>query len=404
MRILLAHKFFRPFGGIERHLFDLRALLAERGHEVVDFAMADPRNLPSPYADHFVSYRDFQPGSAGGALRALGRMLYSVEASRRIKQLVDRRRPDLAHLLSVYHQLSPSTVQALHGRGIPIVQKLADYKVVCPAYTLLSDGRPCERCAGGRVYWVALRRCHEGRLDASVALALEAMLHRWVLRTYSRVSLFLAPSRFLMDKVRAMGLRGCIRHLPNFVALDRWRPAPLPAEPVVAYAGRLVEEKGVDVLLHAMEGLPFQLRLYGDGPARPALERIIAERGLANVELAGVLDEARLREALAACRCLVLPARWYENNPHAVLEAAAMARPAVVSDVGGLPEIVLHGRTGLLVPPLDVKALRDAIRALCEDRDLAHRLGRGARELVETSHSPEAFYRGLREAYREVGA
>jgi glycosyltransferase involved in cell wall biosynthesis len=403
MRILIAHKFFRPFGGIERHLFDLRALLGRYGHEVVDFGMADPRNVPSPYAEHFVSHLDLRDASFRDTVRGLGRMLYSLEASRRIGGLVERRRPDLAHLLSVYHQLSPSILHALRRRQIPIVQKLADYKVVCPVYTLLSQGAVCDRCAHGRIYWVALRRCQGGRLGTSIALAIEAALHRWVLRSYSLVDLFLAPSRFLMDKVRAMGLPGTIRLLPNFVDVERWRPVPLPVAPVIVYSGRLVPEKGVDVLVEAMDGIPARLRILGDGPARPALERMIRARRSTNVELTGQLGDEALRAELAAARCVVLPAIWYENNPHAILEAFALGRPAIASNIGGLPELVIPGQTGLLVPPRDVARLQEAIQALVEDRALAHRLGVGARALIEASHSPEVFYQGLRAAYREVG-
>jgi glycosyltransferase involved in cell wall biosynthesis len=404
MRILVAHKFFFHHGGIERHLFDLRALLQRHGHHVVDFSMADPRNLPSPYAHHFVSNRNFDGAAGGTGLRLLGRMLYSVEASRRIGRLVDETRPDLAHLLSIYHHLSPSILRTLHRRGLPIVQKLADYKVVCPAYTLFSGGEVCERCAGGRVWMVARQRCHRGGWKPNVALAMEAVLHRWILRSYDLVDLFLAPSRFLMDKVRAMGLRGTVRLLANFVDLDRWQPAPLPATPIVGYVGRLVPEKGVDVLVKAMDGVAARLRIFGTGEARPSLERLVRDRRLTNVDFFGHLDEKALRDAVAACRCIVQPAVWYENNPHAVLEAFAMARPVIASDMGGLSELVAHGETGFLVPARDSGRLRDAIRLLCEDRALAHRLGLAGRQCVETHHAPAVFYRGLRDAYRELGA
>lgn len=404
MRVLLAHKFFHAFGGIERHLFDVRALLVREGHDVVEFAMADPRNRPSPWAEHFVSRVDFRSASMREALRGLGRMLYSLEARRRIGRLADLTRPDVAHLLGIYHHLSPSILGALRRRRVPIVQKLADYKVVCPAYTLFSRGAPCERCAGGRIWWVALRRCHDGWPGANVALALEAALHRWLLRSPALVDLYLAPSQFLLDKVRAMGLRRPIRLLPNFVDVDRWRPAPLPAAPVIAYSGRLVPEKGVHVLVEAMEGIAATLKVFGAGPALPSLDRLVRQRGLTNVQFMGEVDEERLRAELLGCRCLVLPAVWYENHPHAILEAFALGRPAIASDTGGIPELVAHGETGLLVPPGQATPLREAIRLLCEDAALADRLGRAGRALVEDRHSPAVFYAGLRAAYRDAGA
>jgi glycosyltransferase involved in cell wall biosynthesis len=118
----------------------------------------------------------------------------------------------------------------------------------------------------------------------------------------------------------------------------------------------------------------------------------------------GELDEERLRAELLGCRGLVLPAVWYENHPHAILEAFALGRPAIASDIGGIPELVAHGETGLLVPPGHAARLREAIRLLCEDRALADRLGRAGRALVEARHSPAVFYQGLRAAYRDAGA
>jgi glycosyltransferase involved in cell wall biosynthesis len=401
-RVLLGHKFFFDFGGIERHLFDLRELLACKGHAVIDFAMADPRNEASPYAADFVSGVDFHAGGRE-AWRALGRMLYSFEARRRLGRLADRERPDVAHLLSFYHHLSPSILHALRRRSIPVVHKLADYKAVCPVYTLMSRGAPCERCAGGRVWQVAELRCRDGRLAASAALAVESALHRWVLRSHDLVDLFLTPSRFMRDKVRAMGLAGPVRVLPNFVALDRWQPAPLPADPALAYAGRLTREKGVRLLIRAISGLRVRLKIFGEGPERAFVEQALRAGAVENVELVGHVDGPRLRRELAECTALVLPAMWYENNPHAVLEAYALGRPVVATDIGGLPEIVIHGETGLLVPPGDATALREAIRLVMEDAALAERMGKRGRQLVEASHSPEVFYEGLVAAYRDVG-
>ena len=191
--------------------------------------------------------------------------------------------------------------------------------------------------------------------------------------------------------------------LPNFVALDRWRPEPLPAEPVIAYAGRLSPEKGLRVLLRAAEAFPFRLRVFGAGPERHALEQGARARGLTNVEFVGQLPGPALRVALRDCTALVLPAIWYENNPHAVLEAYALGRPVIATEIGGLPEIVVHGETGLLVPPNEPGRLREAMRLVCEDPALAEGMGQRARQFVEAVHSPGAFYEGLMSAYREVG-
>ncbi len=366
--VLNVNKFHYLRGGSERYYFDLEAILAERGHHVLSFSMAHARNRPSPQAAHFVPEVSWD----GGPLRALWSglsVIHSGAAAARIDALLDAERVDVAHLHNIAHQLSPSLLGPLRRRGIPVVQTLHDYKLICPNYRLFTEGAPCERCRGGRYWNASLHGCGRGAAAGSLLLAIESSIHR-ASGVYGRgVDIFLAPSRFLLEKAVAFGVpRERLRHLPYPIAVaaeegrvDRRGAGGGTGADYFLYAGRLAPEKGIRTLLSAAERLPdVALHIAGDGELRGEVASRAAR--LPGVTLHGHLAQeevARLqREALA----VVVPSEWYENLPLAILEAFAAGTPAVAAAIGGIPELVRDGETGLLFPPGDAGALAGALK------------------------------------------
>src|SRR5215213_4528707 len=176
------------------------------------------------------------------------------------------------------------------------------------------------------------------------------------------------------------------------------QPGPLPL-----HTGRLVAEKGLDDLLTAaglLRGLA-TVELFGEGRLAQALKSRVAREGLP-VRLHGFAGRGRLADELAATTATVLPARWPENCPLAILEAAARAVPAVATTAGGIPELVEDGRTGLLVPPGDPTALAEAMAALAGDPARAVELGRAARRRVAARHDPGGHADALLDCYRRA--
>ena len=365
MRILLVGNSARPVGGAEAMLRQSAALLRAAGHDVRLLTLAG-----DPPANRFAAV--WSPAAAAGTRRSVAAW-----------------RPDVASVHYVYEGLTLSVVDALQRAGVPVVLTLHDYRPVCPNYRLFRDGRPCGRCLHrGRAYEVARLRCLEGPRLRSVAAAAEVPLARGV---YRRVAAFVAPSRYLRDRMRDGGLPGRIAVLPNPVAPAPARPAP-PDTPRFAYVGRLVGEKGLDVLLDAAgrSGLPVDV--YGDGRlAGPLRDRVAA--GRLPVTLHGRLAPADVPAALHRATAAVLPALWPENCPLSLLEAAACAVPALASHVGGIPEIVADGTTGVLVPPGDPAALAAAMTGLTAARSAE--LGAAARERARRDHSPERYTAAL---------
>ena len=405
MQVLLANKFFFEKGGAEKSLFETARLLQAHGHQTRFFAMRHARNLPCADARHFVSEVDYEDRSLRMRLKSGARMLYSLEAARKLSGLLDDARIDIAHLNNIYHQISPSILRTLRRRGVPMVMSLRDYKVVCGSYQMLAHDRPCEACRGGHHLQATLKRCVKDSLAASVLTTVEMTLHHRVLGLYGLVDVFISPSAFLKDKVREMGFPGEVVHLPNFVGgLEQVLPQYGSAAPRLVYSGRLGREKGLATLVRAVKGLPLRLEIIGEGSERGPLEALVRQQGLDNVAFAGYLSGDALQERVRAAAAVVVPSQWYENNPRSVIEAFALGKPVIGARIGGIPELVRHGDTGLTFTPGDVQALRGCIDELLAHPARAADMGRRGRELVETELSPARHYAGLMQVYaRAIG-
>jgi glycosyltransferase involved in cell wall biosynthesis len=218
------------------------------------------------------------------------------------------------------------------------------------------------------------------------------------------IGLFIAPSAFLGERVVAGGLPADrVVVLPNPVTPPA-RPVAPPTRPArFVYAGRLVAEKGLDVLLTAADDLPpgSVIDVYGSGRAEASIRRRVAAARLP-VRLHGFVPRTVMAEVYAGATAAVLPALWYENCPMSVLEAAACGLPVVASRIGGIPELLSDGRTGLLVPPGEPGALAAAMRSLAADPSYARRLGVAARAYVIRHHAPEEHLGALLRHYDAV--
>ena len=178
MRVLQIHKFFHPHAGSETVLFHTRNLLASNGHEVIDFAMAHPKNVESSHREFFPPRREYTDASRPTLVRATDALssVYSITARQRLRDLLEQTRPDIAHMHIIYHQLTMSIVDELAKAQVPMVMTLHDYKIGCPAYVLYRDGQPCHDCTSGAVYNVVRHKCIKGSRAASVLAGIEATL------------------------------------------------------------------------------------------------------------------------------------------------------------------------------------------------------------------------------------
>ncbi len=404
MRILYCNKYNFPFSGTESYLFEVMELMKARGNAAALFAMADARGEPTRFDRHFIPQVDFKNGQRSPLekISLAARAMYSGESRRRIRRMIEDFRPDVAHVRNIYHHLSPSVLWELKARRIPVLYHVNDFKLLCPSYNLVSHGNACERCAGGQFWHVMNEGCYQGPTGSALLLAAEAYLHKWM-RTYGKcVDRFLAPSRFVKQKLIENGWPAKkIKVLPHFQHLAK--PQAINAQAPILYFGRLSAEKGVADLLRVMHRLPnIRLQIAGDGNQRAELEASVKDLGLQNVEFLGHLDSPTLSKAIAASQITVLPSHAYETFGKSILESYAHGRAVVATDLGSRREIVHHNQTGLLVPVGDIEALADAIAFLVAYPRQAEAMGAAGHELVRKEYSPDDHYAALTHIYEQL--
>ena len=404
MRILLCSNFYYRRGGDCTYLLALQELLERHGHATAVFSMRHPRNLPCPQTDYFVGHLDYEELNRArnplNAAQVLGRSIWSLPARRNLARLVADWRPDLVHLQNIHAYLTPSILGPLRAAGLPVVWTLHDFKLLCPDSHFLSGSRICEECRGGRFWRCAWNRCKKYSRAASAVAALEAYVHR-ALGIRRAVDRFIAPSEFLRNKFVEFGWPAeRIAVLPNF--LPGGPPAPAAGGAGYGlYLGTLLPFKGVGTLLQALARTgPHPFHVLGDGSSRAGLEAQARALGLSDrVVFRGFVQGADLEREIAGARYAVVPSECYENLPYAALELMARGIPVAAAAIGGLPELVRDGETGLLFPAGNADALAERIARLRDDAPLRARLGARARERVLETCDPERHLAGLLAVY-----
>jgi glycosyltransferase involved in cell wall biosynthesis len=390
-------------GGAEAVMLDQNELLVDRGWEIVPFAMEYEQNFDTEYSDYFVEEIDFASQYAPvEKVRKVVKSVYSLEARREIGRLIDDVRPDIVHAHNVYHHLTPSIFGAIRKKGVPSVMTVHDLKIGCPSKLMLAPDGVCERCKGGKTWNAIGQRCLKDSLALSTIAAFETSLHQ-ILGSYKKnVDLFILPSHFHMNKLIAWGLpEEKARYLPNAVDVSDLSPT-YGAGARFVFVGRLSEEKGLLTFVKAVAASGVAATIVGTGPQEPEL-RALVERTGADVEFAGYQTGDVLFDIVRDARALVLPSECYENAPVVLLEAYGVGTPVIGSDLGGIPELIVGGETGLLATAGDVDSFATQLRTMnLKTRSELSDMGHAGREFVETRFTRTHYLEGLFDIYREL--
>ncbi len=402
--LIAINNYYYPRGGSEAIFFGHNRMLEQLGWTVVPFAMKHPSNLPTPWSEYFVDELEMSGSySLGQKLARLPKVIYSFEARKRLGQLIDRVHPDVAHAHNIYHHISPSILGLLKRRGIPTLITLHDLKIACPAYSMLTHDGVCERCRGGRLYNVVRHRCIGNSAAMSVVVMLEAMLHGMLGSYRDCVSSFIVPSRFYIDKFCEWGMpREHFRHVPNFLDVGAYTPGYRPGSAFL-YFGRLTRQKGVATLIRAAAQARVELRVAGTGPELESL-RALAQQLKAQVSFLGHLSGEALHESIRAARAVVLPSEWYENAPVSVLEAYALGKVVIGARIGGIPELVREGETGVCFDSGNTASLAEALVGMTQRPDgEIEEMGRRGRRWVEQDFTVGMYRQRMLGIYGELG-
>lgn len=408
MKILQINVYNYRKGGSEAVYFRTCRLLEQAGHEVVRFALRWDENEPAPTDSYFPESKATRRGPLRQAANLVN-YFYHFEAARKLEALIDAERPDIAHVHLIWGQLTPSILVALRRKGVPVVATAHDYRIVCPAYTFRDgQGRICEACRGVDFRQCISRRCAKGSLGASVVMAAE----QWFRNCFYNPSRMLSGMIFVSDFSRSKHLEymPALGQLPMLTLHNMAPSAPLepktavPGDRYFIYFGRLSEEKGVRSLFEAIAMQPdIRFKIVGDGPLRLDLEAMMAGRGLTNVEMLGFRTGDELTSLIRNALFTIVPSECYENNPMSVVESYALGVPVIGARIGGIPEIVDEGTTGLYFRSGDSADLAQTIArasALPDDRLLS--MGAAAASYAATHFSPDSYVGRLTDFYRSI--
>jgi glycosyltransferase involved in cell wall biosynthesis len=404
MHVLQLNKFLYGKGGAETVMFRTAELLQEHGHEVSFFAMQDPENKPCAQAKYFPRGRYY--GAEHGSLRRARdavASIYSLDARRALRRMLDDHKPDVAHLHNVYHQLSLSVIDELQAHRVPIVLTVHDCKPVCPNYKLYTKDEPCRRCVGSHPAHAIVHRCIKGSLLASTIGTVETMLTR-TRRVYNNVDAFIVPSRHLAEVMIDGGLPDDrIQVIPNFVSDEHFGDIGQRAypEPMVLFVGRLEADKGIEVLLTAAGRVADRLKVtvVGGGPLESEVRA--AER-MGVVEYLGRREWPEIAALMDRARAVVIPSLVEENCPMVALEASARGCAVIGSDRGGLLELIDEEQDGLLFAAGNPEVLATAMLRVGTDASLAARMGAARHARTRAHNTADAYLSGLLSTYRRV--
>lgn len=403
-KLLSINSYHYRRGGADVVYFEHAKLLESLGWQNGFFSMHYPDNIDSEWSRYFIDELQFgHQYSLFEKLVRAGKVVYSFEAQRKLRSLLEAYRPDIAHIHNIYHHLSPSILPVLRKAGIPAVMTAHDLKIACPNNRMLTAQGVCEQCKGGKYLNVLRNRCVQDSVAASAIIVVESTLHG-LLETYRRnLDRIVVPSRFFLEKFVEWGWpREQFAYVPNYVDCDTFEPNYRPGD-YFLYMGRLIDYKGVRTLVRAAIEAGVKLKIAGTGPLEAEL-KTMAEQSQGRVELLGYMSGAPLRNCVAGARAIVLPSEWYENAPLSVLESFATGKPVIGARIGGIPELIREGENGWLFDSGNTASLCALLRRVqAESASSLAAMGRNARSGVERDFSREQYVRNIRDVYGALG-
>lgn len=373
MKILMINKFLHPNGGSETYIFKLGAYLQSMGHEVQYFGMEHEGRCVGNRVNAYTSDMDFHGGSKLSKLTYPLKTIYSSEARKKLRLVLEDFQPEVCHLNNFNYQLTPSTLLEIakwkkEGHPCRVIFTAHDYQLVCPNHMCNNPntGENCEKCLGGHFGNCTKGKCIHGSLAKSAVGTLEAMLWNGC-GVYKNIDVMICCSEFLKTKMDCNPLfAGKTLALHNFV--DKVERKETEKQDYVLYFGRFSREKGIDTLLKVCKALPdIPFVFAGTGP----LEGEIA--GVPNIQNVGFQRGQALENLIRQARFSVYPSQWYENCPFSVMESQLYGTPVLGADIGGIPELIEVGKTGELFESGNAAQLEEKIRTLWEDRELTDR-------------------------------
>lgn len=365
MKILMINKFLHPNGGSETYIFKLGDYLQTQGHEVQYFGMEHEGRIVGNRVNAYTSNMDFHHGSKLAKLTYPIKTIYSGEARKKIRMVLEDFRPDVCHLNNFNYQLTPSIILEIRkwekqtGHPCRILYTAHDYQLVCPNHMCYNPNTQenCEKCLSGSFLGCTKGKCIHGSRAKSAVGTMEATFWKWM-GVYKQIDKIICCSHFMKTKLDTnpvLAKKTVVLH--NFVDEVEWKETQ--KKDYVLYFGRYSQEKGIATLVQVAKELPeISFVFAGSGPLESLLE------GVANIKNVGFQRGEALEKLIREAKFTVYPPEWYENCPFSVMESQMYGTPVLGANIGGIPELIRVGETGELFEAGNAKDLNLKIKKM----------------------------------------
>lgn len=384
MKILIVHNEYGHNSREDIVVSNIQDLLTQNGHDIVTYF----RNGAEIYQTVMRSARSLFSG------------LHNGKAIKDLQQIIEKDPPDIIHIHNVHPLITSSILPALKPTGIPVVMTVHNYQMICPNGLFLKDEKVCEKCAGGKEYNCIINNC-EDKFLKSVDSAFRVYMARKKKHFTENVTLFACLTEFQRNKLISEGYpEEKLRVISNVSPIDGESfNSSMDNAQQIGFIGNIDQKKGINVLISASKELidiPF--RAAGSIENMPEALSLVD----ANFGFSGHLDRNGLKQFTEKCKMIVLPTLCYEGFPMAIVEAMYHGRPVICSKIGGLPEIVEDGVTGLLFEPGNPRDLSNKIKYLWENPEICLKMGQAGRDKAITHYSSTRYYASLSKMYHEA--
>lgn len=398
MKILMINKFLHPNGGSETYIFKLGEYLQTIGHEVQYFGMEHEGRCVGNSVESYTSDMDFHSGSKLSKIMYPIKTIYSNEARKKIRLVLNDFKPDVCHLNNFNYQLTPSIILEIvkwrkqTGNKCRIVFTAHDYQLICPNHQLKNPitHENCEKCLGGNFVNCVKGKCiHSSTVKSMVGMA-EAYFWK-VNGVYKYIDKIICCSKFLKKKMDSNPLfidKTIALH--NFV--DKVEHKQVEKKNYILYFGRFSEEKGINTLLKACKLLPeIQFVFAGSGPLEDKINEV------SNIKNVGFQKGNSLEKLIREAQFTIYPSEWYENCPFSVMESQMYGTPVLGAKIGGIPELIAEGKTGELFESGNINSLTGKIKEIWQNTDKRKLYSENCKEM--TFDTVEKYVEKLMEIY-----
>ena len=385
MKVLVAHNRYQQAGGEDIVVAEEIRMLQARGHSVHHYAV-DNDSITGPWRQAVAAARSF----------------YSIPAYREISEIVASFQPEILHVHNFFPSISPAIFFAASKYKLSVVQTLHNYRLLCANAMLFRHGRPCEACPIENSFLPGvIHACYRGSRTGSAIVGASTSLHATLGTWSNRIDRYVALTQFAAQKLGRDRIPAeKIRVKPNF-AHDQGRGTGQGG--FALFVGRLSPEKGLQTILAAdsLGDLPLPVYIAGDGPLLSDIESACGRPGTRLTYL-GRLSRSQVVEQMKRASVLLVPSLWYEGFPMVIVEALSFGLPIIASRIGGLPEMVEDGSSGLLFDPGDPLALLQAIRAFVSSTSRIEAMRQASRGKFDSQYTEQRNYEMLIEIYKEL--